>query len=115
MSRLEELYDPATLRAIDAAPTPSPGARDTVGGARGTLAAGALVAAGLVGVREALDERADDAAIVEVRLDPGLDADAAVTVFFVPDAPAASVAVVRPWLLGFRAVPGIPGPVIPRP
>ena len=66
-----------------------------VAGARGSTMAAALVLAGLTGVRDALEETRPE--IFEVRPDLGLDGDDPVTVLFVPDAPAATVAVVRPW------------------
>ena len=95
MTDLEDVYDPATLRAIERGGPEPRRAPVRAGGVRGTVAAGAVVAAGLAGVREALEDD-DEAETAEVRLDPGLDADAAVTVLFVPGQPEATVAVVRP-------------------
>lgn len=92
---LHELYDADTVREIDAW---SPGARPRpVGGARGSALAGALFVAGLAGGRDALEEAEPE--VVEVVPDAGLDRTQAVTILFVPDAPRATVAVVRPWLL----------------
>ena len=95
MTGLDELYDPCTLRAIDGWPSRAP--RPTVGGARGTTVAGALLLAGLTGVREVVEPIRP--AVAVVRPDPGLDRADAVTVLLASGAPAASVAVVRPWLL----------------
>ncbi len=102
---LHEIYDADTVREIDSW---SPGTgRDPVGGARGSALAGALFVAGLAGGRDALEESEPE--VVEVVPDPGLDRSQAVTVLFVPDAPQATVAVVRPWLLARPfAIAGIP-------
>lgn len=110
MIDLEELYDPTTITAIDA--SPSRRARLTVGGARGSTMAGAILLAGLTGGREAMEEIRP--AVAEVRPEAGLDTYDAVTVLFVPGVPAATVAVVRPWrLAGFPTDTGIPGGVTP--
>lgn len=92
---LHELYDADTVRAIDAWPTRP--TRESVGGARGSVLAGAVFVAGLAGVRDALEESEPE--VVEVVPDLGLDRTQPVTVLFVPGAPQATVAVVRPWLL----------------
>ncbi|MFQ5558230.1 MAG: hypothetical protein ACE5GB_12080 [Acidimicrobiales bacterium] len=99
----EELYDGPTCHAIDAW-RPSPGRRPPASGARGGVMAGALVVAGLAGVRDALDE--DEPEIAEVQPVRDVESDEAVTVLFVPGAPHATIAVVRPWLLA------APGPAI---
>ena len=101
---LTELYDDATLAALDAwgagdrraAPVPA-GAR----GWRGGAAAGALLTGLVLGVRDVLEADTDDEPVLEVEV-PGPDPGAAVVVHLVPFAAAASVAVVRPWLLAAR-------------
>ncbi len=119
MTALDEIYDPATVRAIDGWSVG--GSAEPVGGARGSALAGAILVAGLVGGRSALEEIEPE--IMLVRPDSGTDTAGAVIVYFVPDDAEATVAVVRPWRLRsslglrlvFRADTGIPGGVTPPP
>ena len=101
---LDDLYDPATLGAIEA------WARRRVAGeeaepeglptARGGRALGAsILAAGLLGLADAIEGRDDRREVVEHA--PEHDAaDEPVTFLFVPGDPQASRIIVRPWLLG---------------
>lgn len=91
---IEELYDAATWRAIDDGAAESPA---RAGGWRGGVAAGAVMAGMMSGVRVVLGTDDDDA-VVETedtqptrRLEP-------VSVYLAWGDPAASVAIVRPWL-----------------
>lgn len=93
---LRGLYDDETFDAIDS--WTGPGARRSVRGWRGGLTAGAVAAAGLTGVAAALDEVAEPE-IEEARLRERHRPTEAVTVFFVPGDPHATVVLVRPWLL----------------
>jgi len=97
---LEDLYDETTLGLLDARPAPAPPlARPHVTGWRGGLGAGVIVAAAMVGVQEVLEPERRDPIIEEIDLD-GLAGDRApVEYHHVPGAPAASWAIVRPWLL----------------
>lgn len=92
---LSDVYDDATLAAIESWPN----RRGEP--ARGPRAAfsGAVLAAGLVGARVALEDEADPEPVVEVRPTRGGGPLQGVEVLFVPGDPAATVAVVRPWLL----------------
>jgi hypothetical protein len=93
---LAEIYDRATLDAIDAA-TGEPGALPPAPAAwRGGIAAGAMVVGLVNGVRDVFDEEAEPVVEIEeeraaARLEP-------VTVHLAWGNPAASVAVVRRWL-----------------
>lgn len=108
--RLAGVYDPATLQAIDSASgepvrrllphtaAPPPGPATPAAGWRGGVAAGAMVVGLVQGVRDVLDDDESDP-VVEIdeearhrRLEP-------VTVHLAWGNPAASVAIVRPWLL----------------
>lgn len=101
---LDDLYDPATLAAIEAwarrrvagvdGGTSGPA---TAGGVRGLGAS--LLAAGLLGLADALEGRDDHHEVVEEAPEPAV-ADEAVTFRFVPGDPRASRIIVRPWLLG---------------
>ncbi len=97
MSALEDVYDDATLRAIDArtgepSRPPAPG-----GGWRGGVTAGALVVGLVGGVRDALETDEPEPQVeVEARSRQRLEP---VVVHLVPGDPAASVAIVRRWLL----------------
>ncbi len=103
---LAGVYEPEVLAAID-----DPGRsrrREPDRGLRGRLA-GAIVVAGLTGARVALDEPGAGAGVAEVRPEPTRPVPEAVTVHLAWDDPAASVALVRPWLLRTR-----PGPAVVR-
>lgn len=83
---LGELVDP---QAPVPRPKPSPLRRRTMGGA--------MLAAAMIGVQEALEGPRDEPAVTEVgSSDPGDDGP--VVVDLDPVDPSASVAVVRPWL-----------------
>ena len=96
---LEDVYDPATLGRIERAST---GGRAAVGERwRSVSVASAITGASLTGLAEVLEPAEDHVGQVhpeahDHRLEP-------VTVHFVPHDPRATVAVIRPWLLGRRA------------
>ncbi|MCB1014566.1 MAG: hypothetical protein KDB10_05550 [Acidimicrobiales bacterium] len=98
---LEDVYDARTLAALDAGVEPAPEADDPCeapGAARGwraSLAGGAVLADIALGLREVLDPDPGDEGVLEVRPDPGLEPVDGITIFFVPDDPRATVAVVR--------------------
>ncbi len=94
---LAEVYDSATLRAIDGQGGEPPAPR-VAAGWRGGATAGAMVVGMVQGVRDALEE--DDAdPVVEIDEELGEERHRAVTVHLAWGNPAASVAVVRRWLL----------------
>ncbi|MEQ8716984.1 MAG: hypothetical protein RIE08_05180 [Acidimicrobiales bacterium] len=95
-----DLYDEATLRALDAAVEGRPVVEPPRGVAG--MPALALATALVSGVREAF-EPAESEPVVEHADDPG-DALEPVTVLFVPGDPDATVAIVRPWLLAAAGV-----------
>ena len=99
---LEEVYDAATLAALDAGVEPE--RDDPVGvdgdaptGARwrGSLAGGAVLAGIALGLKEVFDPDPDPDATIEVVRDTGTEPVDGVTLYFVPDDPQATVAVVR--------------------
>ena len=103
---LEELYDPVTLAAIEAwarhrvagGTEPAP---EEVGDppSRTPRSFGAsLLAAGLLGLADALEGRDDHHEVVEEAPEQDLG-DEPVTFLFVPGDPEASRIIVRPWLL----------------
>jgi hypothetical protein len=97
---LDDLYDDATLAALDRSvrvrrPVPAV----VAGGWRGRLGAGAIATAVLVGAGEALDPDRNEPVIEEVDVDGPPDERLPVTVLLVPGLPRATRAVVRPWLL----------------
>ena len=94
---LEELYGPDVVAALDR-PRPAPEVR------AGRSAAAALTAALLTGVAASLDERRPEPEIAEFEPDRDHDWLQPVTVHLVPGVPAASVALVRPWLIGRRGL-----------
>ena len=90
--RVEDLYDEETVRAIDA--------RQELGsepkrGWRSGLASGAFVVSLVNGVREAVDPDDDAVEHHQERDEPRV---APVSVYLAWGDPAASVAIVRPWL-----------------
>lgn len=96
----DDLYDEATLRALDAAAEGRPVVEPPRGVAG--MPALALVTALVSGVREAF-EPAEPEPVVEHADDPG-EVLEPVTVLFVPGDPDATVAIVRPWLLATAGV-----------
>jgi hypothetical protein len=94
---LTAIYDPATVAAIDRRggqpPTPATARRW-----RGGATAGAMVVGLVSGVERALDDD-DDEAIVEIDEEIRDHRLQAVTVHLAWGDPAASVAIVRRWLL----------------
>ena len=95
---LDELYDDDTIAALDRAGHPAPHPR--AGGVRGQAAAGALVAALALGMQEAFEPRRSEEVVVEVDATDLSDADQPVRLVYVPHAPKATRAFVRPWLFG---------------
>jgi hypothetical protein len=91
-----DLYDDDTVAAIDAWRI-GPGL-EPVRGLRGRVAAAAVVAAGLTGVRDVFEEDTEPV-IEELRIHDASVAREAVTLLFVPNDPSGTVAFVRPWLL----------------
>ena len=110
-SSFDDIYDEQTVAAIDS--WRAGRGTEPVRGWRGGVTAAAVVASGLVGVSTALDDDVEPE-IEEPRVRLQSSRTEAVTVLFVPDDPAGTVAVVRPWLvanpgpalLGFGAIPG---------
>lgn len=93
---LEDVYDEATLRAIDGW-SPGEATVEPVAPWRAVAIAGGLTAALVGGVREAFEDVEE--ALEEVELAPRTSRLEPVTLYFVPGEPRASVAIVRPWLL----------------
>ena len=94
---LAEVYDEATLRAIDRQGG-EPAAPAVVRGWRGGATAGAMVVGMVQGVRDALEDEESEP-VVEIDEDLRDARQQAVTVHLAWGNPAASVAIVRPWLL----------------
>ena len=94
---LEDLYDPATLAVIDGWSSVTRTV-EPVPAWRRAAAAGALTTALATGVREALEDEAEDP-VVEIDRAPERTRLEPVTLYFVPGEPRATVALVRPWLL----------------
>ena len=94
---LAEVYDSATLRAIDgqAGEPPAPA---VARGWRGGATAGAMIVGMVQGVRDALEEDESEP-VVEIDEERRATRHQAVTVHLAWGNPAASVAIVRPWLL----------------
>ena len=99
---LEEVYDEATLAALDAGVEPEREAPvaaedDAVEPARwrGSLAGGAVLAGIALGLKEVFDPEPDGGSMIEVVRDTGTEPVDGVTLYFVPDDPQATVAVVR--------------------
>jgi hypothetical protein len=96
---LEDVYDEATVAAVDRTVRPRrPVPAVVAGGWRGRLGAGAIATAAMVGVGEALDPSRNEPVIEEVDVDAPPDERLPVTVFLVPGWPKATRATVRPWL-----------------
>jgi hypothetical protein len=91
-----DLYDDATVAAIDAWRIGR--GLEPARGLRGRVAAAAVVAAGLAGVRDVFEEDTEGV-IEELRTHDAFVAREAVTLLFVPNDPSGTVAVVRPWML----------------
>ncbi len=94
---LAEVYDPATLRAIDRQ-TGEPAGPAVARGWRGGATAGAMVVGMVQGVRDALEDEESDP-VVEIDEDLRETRQEAVSVHLAWGNPSASVAVVRRWLL----------------
>jgi hypothetical protein len=92
---LEDVYDDATLAALDAW-QPRRGAEPPKRLGRAGLA-GLVLTSMALGLREAL-EGDDDEPLAEFRPDAGDPAERWVTFVHVPGAPSASRLVIRPWL-----------------
>lgn len=100
----EGLYSDAELAAIDGWTPPPPPGPQGVAGLRRTTAGGALAAAALLGLRDALEPPASDEAAVVIEVDgdaeePSVSAPASasvgVAVRFDAGSPAGTVAVLR--------------------
>ncbi|MBL8778127.1 MAG: hypothetical protein JNK12_19460 [Acidimicrobiales bacterium] len=99
---LEDVYDEETLAALDAGVEPEredPGtAADdapTAARWRGSLAGGAVLAGIALGLKEVFDPEPDGGSMIEVVRDTAAEPVDGVTLYFVPDDPQATVAVVR--------------------
>ena len=99
---LEEIYDEATLAALDAGVEPereAPVTTDEDAAAparwRGSLASGAVLAGIALGLKEVFDPDPEGGSMIEVVRDTGSEPVDGVTLHFVPDDPQATVAVVR--------------------
>ncbi|HEX9995038.1 MAG TPA: hypothetical protein VGB14_19090 [Acidimicrobiales bacterium] len=99
---LSEVYDEATLAALDAwGRPPAEDRRHRAAPSRPVrrgAATGALLSGLVLGVRDVFEDERDEEVVLEEDA-PGPDPGQAVVVHLVPFDPAASVAVVRPWLL----------------
>lgn len=103
---LAEVYDEATLAALDAWGRPAPSrtadrpapSREATRPVRRGAATGALLTGLALGLRDVFEDDRDEEVVLEEDA-PGPDPGQAVVVHLVPFDPAASVAVVRPWLL----------------
>jgi hypothetical protein len=93
---LEDLYDEATLAALDR--RSRQGAVPASGALRRRAAAGALVTGLALGMQQTFEEAGDDPVVIEVDLSTDDGRDRPVSVVLVPQAPRASRAFVRPWL-----------------
>ncbi len=93
----DEVYDPETQAAIERGGS-EPDAPAAVSRWRGGVAAGAL-SAGLLGVARAVEDRPGEEPVVELDRAGGRSRLEPVTVHLAWGNPAASVAVVRRWLL----------------
>jgi hypothetical protein len=94
----EDLYDDYTLDRLESHErrrVPAEVAR----GWRGGLGAGVIATTAMLGVRDVLEPEHRDPIIEEVDLTRFVDRDAPVVYHHVPGLPAASRAIVRPWLL----------------
>ena len=89
---LEDLYDEETVRAIDARHEPPADPNRTW---RSGLASGALVVSLVNGVRDAVDPDDEVVELEQEQVDARL---APVSVYLAWGEPAASIAIVRPWL-----------------
>ena len=99
---LEDVYDEATLAALDAGveperEDPATAADDAPTAARwrGSLAGGAVLAGIALGLKEVFDPEPEGGSMIEVVRDTGSEPVDGVTLHFVPDDPQATVAVVR--------------------
>ena len=95
---LEELYDPVTLRAIDRDPeSMSLASNERLRGSRRAITGAAMFTATLTGLCEVLEPEVEE---VYEEIDNGVGGgpDAPVSLFFVPNNPHATRAIVRPWL-----------------
>lgn len=94
----DDLYSDAELAAIRGwtPPPPSPPGPEGVAGLRRTTAGGAIAAAVLLGLRDALEPPASDEAAVVVEVDGETDdPSVAVALRFDRESPAATVAFLR--------------------
>lgn len=91
MSDLDEFYDDVTLAAIEAR-TGEPSRW------QGRAASGTLVLGMMQGVKDALDDEEIEP-VVDIEEEHRASLLEAVTVHLVPGCPAASIAIVRRWLL----------------
>lgn len=91
---LAELYDPVTLAGIDTQTEP---AGRPASGWRGGVTAGAMVVGMVHGVRDVLDTDEDEP-VMEIEEDRRSRRLEHVSVHLAWGAPAASIAIVRPWL-----------------
>jgi len=96
VSELRDVYDDATMAAIDYR-SGEPHARPS-GGLQGRLAGGALVVGLLHGVKDALEDEDVDP-VVEIEEERRAARMEPVTVTLVPGYPKLGVATVRRWLL----------------
>jgi hypothetical protein len=92
MSDLDELYDDVTLAAIE-------GRTGEPTRWQGRAASGTLVLGMMQGVKDALDDEEEVEPVVEIDEEHRASRLEAVTVHLVPGCPAASIAIVRRWLL----------------
>lgn len=100
---LDELYDEATLAALDRYRPPTRAGSEAApararGVGSGGRLAGAVLTATAFALRDLLEGEDDDAAVEELRPEAGDPGGRWVTFLHVPGAPQASRIVIRPWL-----------------
>lgn len=96
---LVDLYDPMVIRAIDGDPAAEHAhSVDSLRGSRRAITGAALFTASMTGVAEALELEPDE--VIEEIEDFAVSGgpDEPVTLFFVPNNPYLTKAIVRPWL-----------------
>lgn len=101
---LEEVYEPAIVRAIDGDERAlHEHETETLRGSRRAVTGAAMLSASLTGVAEVLEPETDQA-IEEIdefmHIDHGISGGSSdpVTLYFVPNNPYMTHAIVRPWL-----------------
>jgi hypothetical protein len=79
--------------------TPQPVPAEVAAGWRRGVGGAAFLTAAMLGVRDVLERRPDEAIVEEIDVADQHWPDAPVSLHFVPGAPRLTRAIVRPWLL----------------